>query len=273
MDDAAHLDRVAVEEASVVGWVNMTPARSSSASARTASRSMSPPDVEGTETTWKPAMAAEAGFVPWAVSGMSILRRLPSPRASSAARRVRTPASSPCAPASGARLTPRQAADLLEVHLQAEDGFQRSLHLSLRLCRMGEREPRRRGDCLVQLGVVLHRATAEGVEVSVYGEVQLAEVGEVADDLALRDLRQLQVISEHRLLRHELGRYVGRGEGHAGTSGAAALHEQPAAVVRFLAERGVGHGGHWPISASAATRRSIWARVLTSVTQSNMPFG
>ena len=166
-----------------------------------------------------------------------------------------------------------QAADLLQVGLQGEHGLQASLDLRLGLRGVREREAGCCCDGLVQLGVVLHRAAAEGVEVGVDGEVQLAEVREVADDLALGDLRQLQIVAEHRLLRHELRRHVGRGERDAGASGAAALHEQPAAVVCFLAERGVGHGGHRPISASASTRRSIWSRVLTSVTQSSMPFG
>ena len=82
------------------------------------------------------------------------------------------------------------------------------------------------------------------------------------------------------------GRNVGRGQRYAGPSGAAALHEGPAAVVCLLfklviyrerggypGQRGAVGGHGEDASARAATRRSISSFELTSVTQRSMPFG
>ena len=44
--------------------------------------SMSPPGAVLTTTTFRPAITAEAAFVPWALAGMRQMRRCPSPRAS-----------------------------------------------------------------------------------------------------------------------------------------------------------------------------------------------
>ena len=56
------------------------PAVSGPQAARRASRSTSPSGVEGMFLTVKPAMAAEAGLVPWAESGTRITVRPVSPR-------------------------------------------------------------------------------------------------------------------------------------------------------------------------------------------------
>jgi len=65
----------------VLGLVIINPATVSSHSFRRASRSMFPRRSEGMLTTRRPAIAEEAGFVPWAESGISILIRFfPSPR-------------------------------------------------------------------------------------------------------------------------------------------------------------------------------------------------
>ena len=166
-----------------------------------------------------------------------------------------------------------QPADLSEVRLQTVERLQRSLHLTLGLRGVREREAGQGGNGLVQPWVVLHRATAEGVEVRVHGEVQLAQVREVTDDLALGYLRQIEVFAERGRLRHGLERHVGGRQRHAGASGAAALHQKPALLVRVLLKRGGRPVHTHAISASAATSRSISSRVLTSVTQSSMPFG
>ena len=64
----------------VLGLVSMSPAVSGPAAARRASRSTPPWELEGTLTTVKPHMAAEAGLVPWAESGTRITVRPVSPR-------------------------------------------------------------------------------------------------------------------------------------------------------------------------------------------------
>ena len=60
----------------VFGFVNINPAVSGPTAARSASRSA--PD--GMLMTWKPHIAAVAGFVPWAESGTMIFVRAVSPR-------------------------------------------------------------------------------------------------------------------------------------------------------------------------------------------------
>ena len=87
------------------GIVTIAAATLSSSSRSRASPSMEPSEAVGICVTVKPAIAAVAGFVPWALSGTSTRRLRPSsPRSSSARFTISTPASSPCAPAAGARL-------------------------------------------------------------------------------------------------------------------------------------------------------------------------
>ena len=71
------------------------------------------------------------------------------------------------------------------------------------------REP---GDFLVPLGVVLHGAAAEGVETAVYAEVQLAQAGEVADQVKLTELRDIELGAKEILPRGG-GRGARRGRG------------------------------------------------------------
>ena len=85
----------------VLGLVSMSPAVSLPAAALSASRSTPPWAFEGTDTTVKPAMAAEAGLVPWAESGTIILVRARSFRDRWYARISISPVYSPWAPAAG----------------------------------------------------------------------------------------------------------------------------------------------------------------------------
>ena len=62
-----------------------------------------------------------------------------------------------------------------------------------RLERVNLGEAREPGDLLVPLGVVLHGAAAEWVETAVYAEVQLAQAGEVADQVKLTELRDIEL--------------------------------------------------------------------------------
>ncbi|MPN62109.1 hypothetical protein SDC9_209856 [bioreactor metagenome] len=80
------------------------PATVSSSAARNASTSTQPSARLLILTTVKPAMAALAGLVPWALSGTSILTRWLSPRASWYFLTQSIPYSSPCAPAAGCRV-------------------------------------------------------------------------------------------------------------------------------------------------------------------------
>ena len=86
----------------VFGFVSMIAATSSPIAARTASGWRRPSGPEASWTTSYPLSAAEAGLVPWAVSGRSTLRR-GFPFDSWYARITMSPQSSPCAPAAGDR--------------------------------------------------------------------------------------------------------------------------------------------------------------------------
>ena len=91
----------------------------------------------------------------------------------------------------GARLQRdvRQPGDLGERALQLPHQPQRALRAPRVLERVQARVAGQRGDPLVQLRVVLHRARAERVEAGVEVEVALREAVVVADDLRLGDLR------------------------------------------------------------------------------------
>ena len=90
----------------VLGIVSMKTQVSWLACSARSSRSTLPSASVFTVSTLRPAMAADAGLVPCAESGMSATLRCDSPDSSSAARAISSPAYSPCAPASGANPTP-----------------------------------------------------------------------------------------------------------------------------------------------------------------------
>ena len=90
----------------VLGFVSIRPAVSGPAAARSASRSTPPRALEGTATTVNPAMAADAGLVPWAESGTRILVRAASPRDWWYRRISKRPVYSPWAPAAGCMVMP-----------------------------------------------------------------------------------------------------------------------------------------------------------------------
>ena len=85
----------------MLGLVSMRPAVSGPTAWRRASRSTPPWGLEGMDTTWNPAMVAEAGLVPWAASGTRILVRALSPRDWWYLRMRSRPVYSPWAPAAG----------------------------------------------------------------------------------------------------------------------------------------------------------------------------
>jgi hypothetical protein len=83
----------------VLGLVIITPAMSGPSRAVSAARSTRPSGVAGMFSMAKPAKAAVAGLVPWALSGTSMIRRV-TPRLERGLD-AQQPHSSPCAPALG----------------------------------------------------------------------------------------------------------------------------------------------------------------------------
>src|SRR5256885_9538255 len=76
MDGLCNLENILLEIPSVFGLVIIRPAVLGPATLRRASRSTVPSLFDGTTTTLNPAIAALAGFVPWAESGIIISRLL-----------------------------------------------------------------------------------------------------------------------------------------------------------------------------------------------------
>ncbi len=161
----------------------------------------------------------------------------------------------------------RQAGDLCERALELPHQLQRALRAGRRLQRVQAGVARERGDALVQLRVVLHRARAERIEPLVEVEVLGRERRVVADDLGLGDLRELGRLRAAEALRQRvvLGRDVELGR-----------DERPPAGDRLLEDGRRRHA--WIASRSAATaapstsaRRSMSARVRCSVIATSRP--
>ena len=75
-------------------------------------------------------------------------------------------------------------------------------------------EPWQTSHDLVDLGVVLHRARAQGIHADVDGVVLLREAGVVADDVDLADLRPVETLAGHPLRQGRL-RHIRFGKAHA----------------------------------------------------------
>ncbi len=197
-----------------------------------------------------PAIVTLAGFVPCAVSGITIFRRCSSsPRSAKYARISSRPVSSPWLPAAGWRLTASSPVTSRRISCSSPLELERALRGVLVDERMQVAEPRQPDEALVDARVVLHRAGAERIEARVDPEVAVRERGEVAQHLGLGELRQAR-----RLAAGELR------PGPAAPGGRAAARRArggPAASARRSAPR---HG------ASASARRSISSVVRFSVT-------
>ena len=120
----------------------------------------------------------------------------------------------------------REAGDLAEESLQPVQQLQRALRLLGRLQRVDAGEPGQEGRLVVDLGVVLHGTTAQRVEMSVDGEIALAQPGEILHHLRLGKLRQRQIIAQQGRVGHWLWRYVRLRQHRSGPSRHAALHQQ-----------------------------------------------
>jgi hypothetical protein len=84
----------------------------------------------------------------------------------------------------------RQARDLAEHRLQLEEQLKKPLDRLLGAERMQIGDPRQRRHPFVPLAVVLHRATAERIEVRIDRHVERRKVREVANDFRLGHFRQ-----------------------------------------------------------------------------------
>ena len=142
-----------------------------------------------------------------------------------------------------------------------------------RLMRMHVREAREAGDVLVHFRVVLHRARPERVEAGVDAVVQPAEPDEVADDLVLRHLREVEVAPQEAV-----GQRLASGTSRAGRMtpvrpGRLRSNVRRAPMSAVLGSvRGRAAVVTLPTSLSPSASRSISSRVFISVTQINMPF-
>ena len=183
------------------------------------------------------------GFVPWAVSGTTTPRRCSiSPRSGEVRAHQHQPGQ--LALAAGRRLQRDrgQAGDLGEDLLQAPHQLERPLRAVLLLQRVHVAEAGQRDDALVHARVVLHRAGAERVEARVDPEVAGRQLGEVADELRLRELGEPRRLGSAEARPGRPGREPGLGEYPA---------RRPA---RLLVDQ-----LHAATSASTSTRRSISA--------------
>ena len=159
-----------------------------------------------------------------------------------------------------------QSGDLTQEPLEFMQQLQRALGLANRLHGVDARKPRLERNLIVDLGVVLHGATAQGIEMGVDGKIQLAEAGEVLDHLRLRYFRQRQFIPQKSVIGRGLGWYIQIRHHYANPSGDASFQQQffGLSVAALL---------HYLNSERAATNESMSFLELISVTHSNMPFG
>ena len=180
----------------------------------------------------------------------------------------------------GARLQRHvgQPGDLRQRALELPHQLQRALGPRGPLERVQPRVAGHRGDPLVQLRVVLHRARAERVEAGVQVEVALGEPVVVAHDLGLGDLRQARGLAPPEALGQQVVAVRDvelRGD------------ERPPSLLRLLIDgaRAVallrGLGGHvrtssrTVVSADCSVRasRSMSALERCSVIATSRPFG
>jgi hypothetical protein len=120
---------------------------------------------------------------------------------------------------------------------------------------MGVAPTRQGGGLLVDLGVVLHRAGAQGIELRVYREVLLREPREVPHEAELVQLGQAQARASEAG-REGRSRHVAVGQAGALAPGRGKLEEE-----RLFPQV------HSAASSRDRARSSIWPLVHISVTQ------
>ena len=279
------MDRMSSSKSpNVLGLVSMIPATSSSSTAWSASTSTQPRRSLGTVTTSKPPSVTDAGLVPWAESGMITLCRV-CPLASNQARMSSSPVSSPAAPAAGCRVA---AAMPVISHSAASSSTRSSSHPWMQLVGSGGvdvGQSREHGHRVADLGVVLHRARAQRVRAEIDGELAVAEAGEVADQVTLGHLGQLDGAGAamgvgDELLDRELGDTRGAelpgaaprfGELEQGGLGVAAEQRRAGGPTARGRRRDEIVDHHRTAFSNVDTKASISARVRRSVTATRSP--
>ena len=179
---------------------------------------------------------------------------------------TRMPASSPCAPASGA--SDASSMPVISASMRCRPCMTASAPCASSAGCSGcaSREAGHGGDGVVDLRVELHRAGAERVHVRVDRPVELREAREVAHDVELRQLGQPQLVAQQ--FRRDgvgAGGHVGRRQRRRRCGRGARVRSSVRFERRSL--RGIAL---LRSSASASTSASISARVFISVTQSSM---
>src|SRR5206468_11743282 len=125
-----------------------------------------------------------------------------------------------------------QACDRLQDLLAPPHQLERALRAVLVLVGMKVREAGQRYEPLVDPRVVLHRAGAEWIEAGVDPEVASRELGEVAEDLRLRELRQPRRLGAAQLLGNVCRREVVARRLAAAATGLRLLEDQLHANTR-----------------------------------------
>ena len=149
------------------GLVIMNTAVSSPSFDLRSSRSTSPFALLFTVTVSNPASAADAGFVPCAESGTSTLLAVRLPLVAEVRGGDEERGEFALRPGGRLERHRGQARNLREVLLHLEEQFEHALRRVVVLQRVQCGEPRQRREPLVPLGVVLHRARPQRVEVGV----------------------------------------------------------------------------------------------------------
>ena len=129
------------------------------------------------------------------------------------------------------------AGDLRQITRQIVQQLECALRGAGVLVRVKLREMRRR--CLVNLGVVFHRATAERVEVLVHAHLTVRQTCVVTHQIKLRDFRQLenvdaQVVRAEQRLEIDTIREAGLRRNRAAPTGFAALKNQRVIIAVLL---------------------------------------
>ncbi len=125
---------------------------------------------------------------------------------------------------------PLHPGDLGQIAFQFIEQLDRALGHALVLQRMNPREARQARHFFVHLGVVFHRAGAQGIEVGIHAKVALREMGEVAHHLDLADLWQWRWLGAQHILWDKLvqrlRRHIHRGQQRGAATRRAHLENQ-----------------------------------------------
>ena len=171
----------------VLGLVNMIPATSSSSTERerldvdTAAASL------GTVTTSKPPKVTDAGLVPWAESGMIDLVPDVSPGLVPGAHEEESRELAGCT-GGGLQCGGGHPGDLAQRDFELDQELEPALGAVGGGGGMDVGQAGQHGDGVTDLGVVLHRARAQWVGTEIDRELAVAQAGEMADEVAFRDL-------------------------------------------------------------------------------------